>query len=432
MRIQNSPQHNALLLSGITLTVLGVSLAVFVFHAAKGFADVASVPVATASQARAEVQQQIEQLKASVEAKKSQVNNLQGQIEGYNAKINNARSQVATLQNQADLMQNKITKANLDIQRTQDQIDQTNLEVQSLDIQIQDKTDRIASEKEVVAEYLRTLYKYDNKNTLEVLLSNNSFSEFFDQIKYLEDVEKNISGTVSDLIALKADLETERGSKEDKKVSLAKFQQNLEITKASLVESESAKQELADAAAQSQKGLEKNLQQLRSEQDNIDADLSHIQQTLKVKMRLSDKFAQLGNSALLAWPVDPSRGITTYFHDPDYPFRYVFEHPGLDIRAYQGTPVHSAGGGFVAKAHNGGMGYSYVMIVHPGGLSTVYGHLSRINVVEDQYIEQGQILGLSGATPGTPGAGPLTTGPHLHFEVRKDGIPVNPLGYLVQ
>ena len=137
------------------------------------------------------------------------------------------------------------------------------------------------------------------------------------------------------------------------------------------------------------------------------------------------------NPGGLIWPTD-GHYITTLFHDPDYPFRKsIGEHPAIDIRSSQGSPLYAVADGYVARVKfDGSRAYSYIMIIHGNGLSTVYGHVSGVSVQTDDYVTQGQIIGKSGGMPGTSGAGAFTTGPHLHFEVRKDGIPVNALDYL--
>jgi murein DD-endopeptidase MepM/ murein hydrolase activator NlpD len=103
--------------------------------------------------------------------------------------------------------------------------------------------------------------------------------------------------------------------------------------------------------------------------------------------------------------------------------RWGVLHPGLDLGVPTGTPIHAAAAGTVVWC--GWMsGYgNLVMIDHHNGLATLYGHQSRVAVSCNQNVVQGQVIGYSGSTG-------YSTGPHLHFEVRANGTPVDPLGYL--
>jgi len=98
-------------------------------------------------------------------------------------------------------------------------------------------------------------------------------------------------------------------------------------------------------------------------------------------------------------------------------------HDGIDIAASSGTPIHAAASGTVIYA--GWMeGYGNLVVIdHGNGLSTAYGHQSSIAVGNGQAVAQGQTIGYVGTTG-------HSTGPHLHFEVRVNGAPVDPLGYL--
>lgn len=129
------------------------------------------------------------------------------------------------------------------------------------------------------------------------------------------------------------------------------------------------------------------------------------------------------------WPV--TGRITAGYYESSYQRYFGVPHKAVDIAQPQASPVRAAEDGVVYHVqHGGAYGYSYILIGHRSGFATLYGHMFDIQVSKGQDITKGQTIGLSGGRPGTRGAGPMTTGPHLHFEVIRNGAHVNPLSVL--
>ena len=98
-------------------------------------------------------------------------------------------------------------------------------------------------------------------------------------------------------------------------------------------------------------------------------------------------------------------------------------HTGADMHAGSGTPIHARRAGTVLIAGSHGAYGNAVVIDHGGAMATLYGHQSRIAVSEGNHVNAGDIIGSVGSTG-------LATGPHLHFEVRLSGNPIDPAPYL--
>jgi murein DD-endopeptidase MepM/ murein hydrolase activator NlpD len=131
-----------------------------------------------------------------------------------------------------------------------------------------------------------------------------------------------------------------------------------------------------------------------------------------------------GSSGKLVYPLAKKAELTSGFGMRVHPITGENKmHAGIDLAVPVGTPVLAAQGGVVTRAGSAG-GYGYMVeIYHGGGLSTRYGHLSKILVQVGQLVQPGQPIALSGATG-------LSTGPHLHFETRVNGVPQDPLLFL--
>ena len=122
------------------------------------------------------------------------------------------------------------------------------------------------------------------------------------------------------------------------------------------------------------------------------------------------------NIPVLSSPLRQPLRITAGFQDPAYFQRFGVPHNGVDLAAKQGADLLAPADGEVLRAFNAGMGYSYIILKHTAQFYTVYGHLSRIDVKNGDWVQRGAVIGATGGSPNSVGAGRYTTGPHLHFE----------------
>lgn len=373
---------------------------------------------------------EIESLNSKINEKQNELDQLEESSRQYADRINEARQQSVSLNAQLNLLENQITKLTLDAKATEIMIEKTRLEIESAQFQAEKEQEEIDQHKSRLREYIKLIHKEDQRSLLEMLLLNNSFSEFFNQINYIESIQADLKSSIDRLELLKESAEVHAANLTIKREELTKQQERLELDLERKSEQVDAKENLLFETKHSEAKYRQLLEEAQELQAEVDTSISDIKDEIKRKIENLRSGNTNPNATLISWPVSSGRGITTYFNDPEYPFRYLFEHAAIDIRASQGTAIKAPADGYVARARNNGFGYSYITIIHDNGISTVYGHVSAIYVKQDQFVKAGEVIGLTGGAPGTRGAGPFTTGPHLHFEVRLNGIPVDPLQYL--
>ncbi|MBI4598744.1 peptidoglycan DD-metalloendopeptidase family protein [Candidatus Uhrbacteria bacterium] len=369
----------------------------------------------------------VDQISDEIDQKKSHIDQLNRQIDQYRDKIEQKHTEAVTLNGEMELLDNRVAKTELEIEAARESIDATNRELVLIEMQISEVERSLATQRELLKDVLRQVEQSDQHSTIELLFGNDSFSDLFDQLEYLEIVNDELRQTLETAKASKQSLLAFRGDQEAKKASLEELSSELEAKMEQLERELQAKETLIVQTKASEAEFKNLLAELKEEQQGINNQIAALQETLE--RRLYENGTIDDSISTLSWPFNATKGISATFHDRSYPFRHLFEHSGIDLPTNVGTTVGSAAPGYVAWAREGkGYGY-YVMVIHANRLATIYAHLSKILVEQDQFVARGQAVGLSGGKPGMAGAG-LSTGPHLHFEVREDGIPVNPLNYL--
>lgn len=369
-------------------------------------------------------------LEQQIKTKQDTIKQLESQINNYKKSITEKQKESTTLKNQLGLLDAQISKAELDLQLVTAQISQLELEIKVLSGDITAKNERISRQQDLLAGLVRALHQEDKRDYLYILLSEPSFSRFFNQVFYLGELNNQLDQSVRAIESARDDVQEQHDITARKKELLKNLQASLEQKRAVLDDQKKSKDILLRETKSSEIKFKTLLAQLRGEYARTDREVLDLNRKLREKLLAHGDVNEQG-ILVLSWPIVVTKGISTYFRDSSYPFRYLFEHPGIDLPTKVGTPVAVAAPGVIAWVRTTRFYGNNIMIAHRDNVNTIYAHLSKFNVKEGDYVKRGDIIGYSGGAPGMQGAG-LSTGPHLHFETRENGLPVDPMRYLAK
>jgi murein DD-endopeptidase MepM/ murein hydrolase activator NlpD len=275
---------------------------------------------------------------------------------------------------------------------------------------------------DVLEERLVEIYKSDQPDALTVILEADGYGDLLDRYEYLNRIEEQDSSIIARVRALKTEtkdtvteIEVAKAEIAAKKRELARTRVELEAREGELEAARAEKSAALDTVESEIGHLEKGVARLEDEiQDQLQAAAQEQSSTGAVPAEIPAGPIRGGSSGLI-WPVNGP--LTSPFGQ-----RWGRLHAGIDIGAGEGTPIRAAKAGSIAMAQvYGGYG-NYTCLNHGGGLSTCYAHQSSFEVTSGA-VDQGDVIGYVGNTGASMGA-------HLHFEVRVNGQPVDPMGYL--
>ncbi len=351
---------------------------------------------------------------------------VQNQIIQTNKKLTETKNKEKTVlgtlvktQQELEQIDHNLTNLNNKIGNTVQQISVISTQVNKAKLELTDIEGQLSGRKEILNKRLRTLYMHGYQNWLIYLFSGKDFTDFvsrFETVGRFAKIDINmIQG-----------LQEQQKFITEKKLEIVQKQQELTDQKDLFVQLKDQNKQAMNNKIEVTQKKQKELEIIQGSRNELEKALDELEQTSKqieaeIRQYQEKNQTTLGTGKYI-WPV---RGqIVQNFGWRMHPIlgRRQY-HTGLDIAIEYGTPILAADSGVVIFAgYNGGYG-KMLLIDHGSGFSTLYGHASALLVDKGQTVVKGQIV----AKVGTTG---LSTGPHLHFEIRKNGTPVNPRDYL--
>ena len=361
----------------------------------------------------------IDRKKRLIEAKKGRERVLSSTITRYSNRIGSLQGDITVLERKQISIQVDLDAKRAELARIQEQLRQEKIRLARLRARLAEA--RIALSKRLVE-----LYKADKPDVITVVLESDGFADLLERTEFMKRVSDQDSRIIDRVRTARAEAKKTAKHLAVLEKRQTKVANAIQARRDAVARVKGQLVDRRDAFARVRSAKSSALASTRDSRQHLEGDLAILErESAKIQARLAA--AQNGSGPVAAGPIKPgSGGLVWPVNGPvvsPFGMRWGRLHAGVDIAVPSGTPVHAAKSGRVLIA-GWVSGYgNYTCIGHGGGLSTCYGHQTSIGVSVGQSVSQGQVIGYSGCTG-------HCFGPHVHFETRINGVPVNPMGYL--
>lgn len=344
----------------------------------------------------------IDTIKDKLTDTNSQINDLTKQKNQIVKETKDVKSELSALDQKLDNTAMDITELNDELARIELEKEQTQNELRICET-------KLAKQQAYFEERVKIMYKNSAISYLEVLFSSKDlfdFSSRLEMVKRIADYDKQL---VEDIKVLRASIIEHQEALAKSQMLLDSTKKNLEVKKEELMVATREKQDRMKDLSSQEEEIKKQLEGLKKQSELFRQEILKLQSTGKY------------SGGALAWPLPGHTNITSPYGMRLHPTLKVRKmHTGIDLSAPSGTTIVAANSGTVISAgYNAAYG-KYIIIDHGGGISTLYGHQSKLCVSKGDKVTRGQKIGEVGTTG-------YSTGNHLHFEVRRNGEHENPM-----
>lgn len=357
----------------------------------------------------------------------------------YQQQLQETQKTIAEKKEYSNKLQKQILDLSNQVKYNNDRIDKLNSDIKQKQIEIDEKLATIQDRLDLLRKRLRQIYLAGDTSSLEILLGAKNFSDLIDKTELIQRLADYDDNLIQSLQAQMETISKEQKSLKNDKQNVEKEKKNLEKNIEKINKLSEENENLIKELTETEEELKKSIEENKKKQDLLNEELEKYNKELAEQARKNQELqsmygeivvSSLGNKFI--WPCPGHTYLTSSFDEN----RGASNHGALDIAdgSIYGSKVVACYDGVVFSTNTGcphdygkfsscgcGGGYgNYVMIDHGNGKISIYGHLSGVTVNAGDKVVGGQLIGLVGSTG-------YSTGPHLHFEMRYNGVRYNPL-----